>query len=49
MNVTLVDFQGPVEAAMQLVRQSDMLLGMHGAVSHPCAIMPGIALNCAGG
>ena len=32
MNVTAVEFRGPLELAMHLVRNSDLMIGMHGAV-----------------
>ena len=31
VNITVVNFGGPVEDAMNLMQQTDLLIGMHGA------------------
>lgn len=33
VNVTLIDFTGPLEHAIDLVQSCSLFLGMHGAVS----------------
>ena len=33
MNVTLIDFRGPLENLIELVQSSSLFMGMHGAVS----------------
>ena len=34
VNVTVVNFGGPLRDAMVIVRQTDLLVGMHGAGDH---------------